>query len=304
MNGWLNFYKPIGISSAKLVFIVKKLLGGTVKVGHAGTLDVEAEGILPLAIGEATKLVKYLVDAVKEYEFEIKFGAQTDTGDASGKVIKITDKLPDREQCINVCSEFIGTINQVPPAFSALKINGQRAYNLARKRSSAQNSDDHIKIQLKARQIQIYDLELLEVDEQNNIASYRTTCSKGTYIRTLAEDIALSLQSLGFVIKLRRTRVGMFSLHNALYLADLEQKREFSNEFLHDKIIETEAILDDIPVLDITEVQATKIRYGQICVFEHTIDQEKIWLRHKQKLVAIGYISANCFKSQRVFNLT
>jgi len=300
MDGWLNLYKPVGISSAKLVAIIKKLLGGDVKVGHAGTLDVEAEGILPLAIGEATKLVKYLVDAVKEYEFEIKFGAQTDTGDASGKVIKITDKLPDREQCINVCIEFIGTINQVPPAFSALKINGQRSYAIARKKAIGED----IVIENKPRQIEIFDLKLLNVNQIERSATYHVICSKGTYVRTLAEDIALLLQSLGFVIKLWRTKVGQFSLHEVMHLADLEQQdKEVAKKLLENKVIETETILDDIPVLDLTEDQARKIRHGQECFFEQIFSKEQIWLRYKRRLLAIGYISENCFKSQRVFNL-
>ena len=300
MDGWLNLYKPVGISSAKLVAIIKKLLGGDVKIGHAGTLDVEAEGILPLAIGEATKLVKYLVDAEKEYEFEVKFGAQTDTGDASGRKIKETDYLPNKQECANICAKFIGKITQIPPAFSALKINGQRSYAIARKKAIGED----VVIENKPRQIEIFDLKLLNVNEIDHSATYHVTCSKGTYVRTLAEDIALLLQSLGFVIKLCRTKVGQFSLHEVMHLADLEQHdKEVAKKLLENKMIETETILDDIPVLDLTEDQARKIRHGQECFFEQIFSKEQIWLRYKRRLLAIGYISENCFKPQRVFNL-
>ena len=291
---WLNVYKPKGISSAKLVSIVKKNLSGA-KVGHCGTLDVEAEGVLPLAIGEATKLVRMLVDAKKTYIFTIQFGKQTDTADASGKIIAITDNFPKQEECYNVCKKFIGIIEQRPPAFSAIKVNGVRSYKLAR---------EDLAIELACRKIEIYDLQCLDFNHQNSRATYQVECSKGTYVRTLAEDIALSLQSLAFVLELRRTKVGLFTAENAIKLTDFGvQQQGIVKEFLKTNSIKIETVLDDILVLNATDEQAKKIIYGQKCYFDHAEDAELIWIRYQNSLLAIGSLSENCFNSFRVFNL-
>jgi len=288
---WLNIYKPRGISSAKVVSIIKKALG-KVKIGHAGTLDVEAEGVLPLAVGEATKLVQMLIDAKKAYIFTVKFGTQTNSGDCAGKVIATTDYIPSEESAYAICSKFIGNVKQKPPAFSALKVNGVRAYKLAREGKE---------VELAMRNITIYDLKCLSYDAQNATTTYRTECSKGTYIRTLAEDLALSLQSLGFVIELRRTQVGIFKEENAIHIISPE---EITKEFLETKSIKIEAILDDILVLDATEVQAQQIKYGQKCLFDYAKDAELLWVRYKGVLLAIGSLNKSCFNSLRVFNLT
>jgi len=288
---WLNIYKPRGISSAKLVSIVKKQLG-KVKIGHSGTLDVEAEGVLPLAVGEATKLVQLLIDAKKTYIFTVKFGMKTDSGDYAGKVIDITDNIPSEENACAVCSKFIGNIAQTPPAFSALKVNGVRAYKLAREGKQ---------IELKSRNITIYDLKCLNYDEQNGTATYYAECSKGTYIRTLAEDLALSLQSLGFVIELRRTQVGIFREENAIRINSFDT---ISKSYLEEKSVKIEAILDDILVLDANSEQAQKIKYGQQCLFDYNKDVNLVWIRYNGVLLAIGSINENCFNSLRVFNLT
>ncbi|WP_395477451.1 tRNA pseudouridine(55) synthase TruB [Rickettsia endosymbiont of Pantilius tunicatus] len=288
---WLNVYKPKGISSAKLVSIIKKVLG-KVKIGHSGTLDVEAEGVLPLAIGEATKLVQMLIDAKKTYIFTVKFGKQTDSGDYAGKVIATTDYIPSKESAYAICSKFIGIITQIPPAFSALKVNGVRAYKLAR---------DGKEVELKPRNITIYDLKCLNYDEKNTTATYYAECSKGTYIRTLAEDLALSLQSLGFVIELRRTQVGIFKEENSIRI---DSPTEITKTSLEEKNIKIEAILDDILVLDANDEQAQKIKYGQKCLFDYDKNADFIWVRYKGVLLAIGSISKNCFNSLRVFNLT
>ncbi|QQV75134.1 tRNA pseudouridine synthase B [Rickettsia tillamookensis] len=288
---WLNIYKPRGISSAKLVSMVKKILG-KVKVGYAGTLDVEAEGILPLAVGEATKLIQLLIDARKTYIFTVKFGLQTDSGDYAGKVIATKDYIPSQEEAYTVCSKFIGNVTQIPPAFSALKVNGVRAYKLAREGKE---------VELKPRNITIYNLKCLNFDEKNATATYYAECSKGTYIRTLAEDLALSLQSLGFVIELRRTQVGIFKEENAIHIISPE---EITKEFLETKSIKIEAILDDILVLDATDSQAQQIKYGQKCLFNYEKDVDLLWVRYKSVLLAIGSLNKSCFNSLRIFNLT
>lgn len=292
-NCWLNIYKPKGISSAKLVSIIKKNLLGA-KVGHCGTLDVEAEGVLPLAIGEATKLVRVLVDTKKTYIFTVQFGRQTDTADASGKIIKVTDNIPTSIDCHNICKKFIGTIKQRPPAFSAIKVNGIRSYKLAR---------EDLAVELTPRNIEIYNLECLNFNHQNNQATYKVECSKGTYVRTLAEDIALSLQSLGFVVELQRTKVGIFTACNAIKLIELDTQKQEMKQFLAEKAIKIEAVLDDILVLDATTDQAKKIIHGQKCYFDYPENIELIWIQYHGSLLAIGSLSENCFNSFRVFNL-
>ena len=296
MSYWLNINKPKGISSAMAVAIIKKALSCDKKIGHCGTLDLEAEGVLPLAIGEATKLVRMLVDAKKQYIFTIQLGAKTDTADFSGRIIETSDHIPSGIKLTEVCKKFIGVISQVPPAFSAIKVSGIRSYSLARQNNA---------VTLAARNIEIYNLECLGFDQDKKQATYLVDCSKGTYIRTLAEDIALSLQSLGFVIELRRTQVGLFKLQNAIEITGFEgMPKEAAKKFLEGKSTKIEAVLDDIPVLDATLEQAKKIKQGQKSFFEvdnKNIDQ--VWVRYQGILLAIGSLSENCFNSSRVFNL-
>ncbi|KAJ6644809.1 tRNA pseudouridine synthase B [Pseudolycoriella hygida] len=280
-NFWLNLYKPKGISSAKLVSIVKKVFP-THKVGHCGTLDVEAEGVLPIAVGEATKLVRVLVDTKKTYIFTIQFGKKTDTADSSGKVLMSTDMIPNYEQCVSICKNFTGILAQYPPAFSAIKVNGVRSYKLAR-----QNSRKELPI-LAPRNITIYKLECLNFNPLKREATYKAECSKGTYIRTLGEDIALSLQSLAFVVELRRSKVGLFTASDAIKLIELDlTNQEIIRELLIINSIKIEAVLDGILVLDVTLEQATKIVYGQKCYFDHLNDTDLIWIRCNGKLLAI-----------------
>jgi len=293
VDGWLNLYKPRGISSAKAVAIVKKYFRNS-RIGHTGTLDLEAEGVLPISIGQATKLVNILIDSLKEYVFAIQFGAQTDTGDLAGKIIKKTDIIPTEKECLDVCHKFIGKIEQIPPVYSALKINGVRAYKLAR-----QNKE----FEVKPRFITIHDLKLLSYDNHNRLATYVVSCSKGTYVRTLAEDISLSLHSLGFVVELRRTKVGIFTEENSINIFNVNCKTfNEAHALIKSKCLKVEDVLDDIPVLEVDELVAQKIRYGQQCDFDKVGNHNQIWLKHDNKILAIGSLSDKSFKSSRVFN--
>jgi tRNA pseudouridine55 synthase len=293
VDGWLNLYKPRGISSAKAVAIVKNYFRNS-RIGHTGTLDLEAEGVLPIAIGQATKLVNILIDSLKEYVFTIQFGAQTDTGDLAGKIIKKTDIIPTERECLDVCHKFIGKIKQIPPVYSALKINGVRAYKLAR-----QNKE----FEVKPRFITIYDLKLLSYDNHNRLATYVVSCSKGTYVRTLAEDISLSLHSLGFVVELRRTKVGIFTEENSINIFNVNC-RTFAEAYalVKSKCLKVEDVLDDIPVLEVDKLVAQKIRYGQQCDFDKMENHDQIWLKYDNKILAIGSLFDKSFKSSRVFN--
>lgn len=293
MDGWLNLYKPRGISSAKAVAVVKSYFKKS-RIGHTGTLDLEAEGVLPIAIGQATKLVSILINSSKEYIFTIQFGSQTDTGDLAGKIIKKTDIIPTEDECLNVCHKFVGIIKQIPPIYSALKINGVRAYKLAR-----QNKE----FEVNPRFITIYDLKLLCYDSHTKRATYVVNCSKGTYVRTLAEDISLSLHSLGFVVELRRTRVGIFTEENSINMFNINCKTfDEAHAVVKSKCLKVEDVLDDIPVLEVDELVAQKIRYGQQCDFDKMENHDQIWLKYDNKILAIGSLSDESFKSSRVFN--
>lgn len=293
MDGWFNLYKPKGISSAKAVWFIKSYLKGS-KIGHTGTLDLEAEGVLPIAIGQATKLVSILMDSKKQYVFTVQFGAKTTTADASGEIIKKTDFIPSEAECEEVCHRFVGEVKQTPPIYSALKIDGIRAYKLAR---------ENKKVEIKQRSITIYDLSLLNYDVQKKTATYIVSCSKGTYVRSLAEDISFSLHSLGFVIELRRTKVGMFNEENSVNILDLNCKTfDEACALVKSKCLRVEEVLDDIPVLEVDELTAQKIRYGQQCNFAEMSDCGLVWLRYDGKILAIGSLSDNNFKSSRVFN--
>lgn len=293
MDGWLNLYKPRGISSAKAVAIVKKYFRNS-RIGHTGTLDLEAEGVLPIAIGQATKLVNILIDSLKEYVFTIQLGVQTDTGDLAGKIIKKTDIIPTEKECLDVCHKFIGKIEQIPPVYSALKINGVRAYKLAR-----QNKE----FEVKPRFITIHDLKLLSYDNHKRLATYVVSCSKGTYVRTLAEDISLFLHSLGFVVELRRTKVGIFTEENSINIFNVNCKTfNEAHALIKSKCLKVEDVLDDIPVLEVDKLVAQKIRYGQQCDFDKVGNHNQIWLKHDNKILAIGSLSDKSFKSLRVFN--
>lgn len=304
-GGWLNIYKPQGISSASVVGFVKRfaydIFGKKAKVGHAGTLDLEAEGVLPIAIGEATKLVQFLMDARKTYKFIIKFGSMTDTGDAAGKVIKDcsneSSAIPARSDCESICKDFLGKITQIPPKFSALKINGVPAYKLAR---------EGIAPEMKPREVEIFHLECNGYNNEG-FAEYIAEVSKGTYIRTLAEDIAHVLGTLGHVVKLVRTRVGCFDEKESVDIQNIISNKIPRNDLFHKiNIFSPEIVLADMPKIKVNASLAHDVRCGKKVVLDHE-DCQYIWLEHEedscQKIVAVGGIVNNIFKSTRVFGL-
>ncbi|MGC6517337.1 MAG: tRNA pseudouridine(55) synthase TruB [Candidatus Puniceispirillaceae bacterium] len=251
LHGWLVLDKPVGISSAAAVGIIKRAFGG-IKAGHGGTLDPLASGILPIALGEATKTTSYAMGAEKSYEFEVLWGQQTATDDSEGAVIATSDKRPTAAQIDAILPNFTGLIEQIPPAYSAVKVKGRRAYAIAR------HSDETP--ELAPRQIQIDELRLLDITSDS--ARFATTCGKGTYIRSLARDMALSLGTVGHVSALRRTKVGQFSLKNAISLDFFENLRDSAAASPY--VMPVLAALDDIPALSITPEEAQKLRFGQL----------------------------------------
>ncbi|MFZ9395889.1 MAG: tRNA pseudouridine(55) synthase TruB [Erythrobacter sp.] len=252
-HGWLILDKPPGLGSTQAVGAVKRVLRqggyGKVKVGHGGTLDPLAEGVLPIALGEATKLAGRMLDATKIYDFTIRFGEETDTLDQS-------DILPALATIERAISSFIGDIEQVPPAYSAIKIDGRRAYDRARSGEA---------IDMPVRCVTIYGITLLATGaEQAQIrwATLRAHVSKGTYIRSLARDIALALGTLGHVTYLRRVKAGPFTEKQAISLDKLEEIAKGAS--LQDLLLPLEAGLDDIPALQLDPESAQAARQGRV----------------------------------------
>ena len=288
LHGWIILDKPVGLGSTQAVAAVKRALREAgepkTKVGHGGTLDPLASGVLPIAIGEATKLAGRMLDASKAYDFTIRFGEQTDTLDLEGEVVAASDVLPTLAEVEAILPRFTGPIEQIPPAYSALKVGGERAYDLARAGEE---------VELEAREVTIHSLlpaskargegdhdaqrhgggappsaavatatspSLRDREELQEI-TLSATVSKGTYIRSLARDIALALGTVGHVTMLRRTKAGPFTLDQAIsldFLNDAAKARQLTR-----MVLPLEAGLDDIPALPVTPEQAKLLHHGQ-----------------------------------------
>ena len=253
LNGWLIIDKPVGPTSTQVVGAVKRALrdGGypKVKVGHGGTLDPLASGVLPVALGEATKLSGRMLDTDKTYRFTIGFGTQTDTLDAGGKVVATSARRPTPAEVEAVLPGFTGAIEQVPPAFSALKVDGKRAYDLARAGEA---------VALKSRPVTIHALRIVPGE---TVATIEARVSKGTYIRSLARDIAKALDSVGHVTMLHRSKAGPFTLEQAISLDKLSEAAKARS--LEQHLLPLTAGLDDIPALPVTPDQAGALRQGR-----------------------------------------
>lgn len=250
ISGWVCLDKPWGLGSTPAVGKVRRLFNAR-KAGHAGTLDPLASGILPIALGEATKTVSFMVDADKAYRFTIRWGDSTTTLDAEGQVTATSDVRPTPDQVDAVLDTFIGEISQVPPAFSAIKVDGERAYDLARAGEE---------VELKARTVTIHNIAIVEAADADHI-TLEVFCGKGTYVRALARDIATALGAEGHVSFLRRTRVGPFSEANAISLEKLE---ELVHRGAHQEaLLPVATALDDIPVLAVTDEEAFRLSQGR-----------------------------------------
>jgi tRNA pseudouridine55 synthase len=254
MHGWLIIDKPVGPGSTQVVSAVKRALreGGypKVKVGHGGTLDPLASGVLPVALGEATKLSGRMLDADKAYDFTVRFGEETSTLDGEGQVVVASDVRPTRAQLEAVLPRFTGRIEQVPPIYSALKVDGRRAYDLARAGEE---------VELESRCVTVHSLSTIR--ECEGEATFSARVSKGTYIRSLARDIARALGSVGHVTMLRRTKAGPFTLEAAISLDKLAQLAKAHQ--LEQALLPLTAGLDDIPALPVTPDQARALREGR-----------------------------------------
>jgi tRNA pseudouridine55 synthase len=249
IDGWIAIDKPVGISSAQAVGQVRRMLDAA-KVGHGGTLDPLATGVLPIALGEATKTVAYVMDGTKTYRWRIRWGEETSTDDREGHVTATSDKRPDRAEIEAALPAFEGEIAQVPPAFSAVKVDGERAYDLARSGET---------VELQPRTVRIDRMALVGMPDADH-ADFETVSGKGTYIRSLARDLARVLGTCGHVALLRRTACGPFREETAIFLETLREVGQGPGPRTY--LLPVETALDDIPALALTEVEARRLQSG------------------------------------------
>ena len=293
LSGWIILDKPVGIGSTQCVSAVKRALREAgepkTKVGHGGTLDPLASGVLPIALGEATKLAGRMLDATKQYEFTIRFGEETDTLDREGELVAASTHRPARAEVEAILPSFTGPIEQVPPAYSALKIGGKPAY--ARARAGEQ-------LDMKPRAVTIHDLRLLSTKPDE--ATLAATVSKGTYIRSLARDIARALETVGHVSMLMRTRAGPFDLARAISLDKLAEIAKART--LDGAVLPLIAGLDDIPALPVTPEQALLLHQGQRLVGIPAAPGTHLAM-DGQTPVALVELSADGVRVVRGFNL-
>ena len=255
VHGWVILDKPEELSSSRAVGIVRRVFNAA-KAGHGGTLDPLATGILPVALGEATKTVSFAMHGAKSYEFTLQFGSQTSTDDREGEVIATSDNRPERVAIEAALPGFTGEIDQRPPIFSAIKVDGRRAYDIAR--NAVADGLDSLP-ELESRPVVVDRLELRDADAGS--ATFFVACGKGTYIRSLARDLAVALGTVGHVSRLRRLSVGPFDESDAISLAFLEKLEHSAAASEHLKPVTS--ALDDIPALPVSAGEAAKLRHGQ-----------------------------------------
>jgi tRNA pseudouridine55 synthase len=292
VDGWIVLDKPVGLGSTPAVSRVRRLFGAE-KAGHGGTLDPLASGVLPIALGEATKTVPFVMDGRKEYRFTLRFGEARATEDREGEVTATSDARPTDRQIVEALPAFRGTITQKPPAFSALKVDGKRAYDLAR---AGQEVD------LKPRQVSIERLELVARPDTDH-ADFVVACGKGTYIRSLGRDLALALGTVGHLAALRRTVAGPFREEAAISLSKLEALGHIPA--LLGALAPVATALDDIPALALTEAQADRLRHGQPVLLTRDAPPAGALARAEagSRLVALVQSDGVAVKPVRVFNL-
>ncbi|MBL6597376.1 MAG: tRNA pseudouridine(55) synthase TruB [Alphaproteobacteria bacterium] len=299
VNGWVILDKPSGVTSTHAVNVVRRVFNAA-KAGHSGTLDPLATGVLPIALGEATKTIPYAMDANKDYRFEVRWGEERDTDDCEGDVTRTDDARPDRQAIEKALNGFTGLIQQVPPRYSAIKIQGQRAYDLARNDQP---------VELSAREILIESFTLDELIDGDH-AAFLVTSGKGAYMRALARDLSIAVGTVGHISALRRLRVGPFEEGNAISLDSIEALAHSPAAFEH--LLPVETALDGIPAMPLTDDEANRLRRGQTVPVFRASDRDRLGeLREGDLLyaissgtpVAISRIQGGCVCPVRVLNL-
>ena len=299
VHGWLNLDKPLGLSSSQAVSRVQRAFDAK-KAGHGGTLDPLATGILPIAFGEATKTAAYAMDGSKTYYFGVRWGESRSTDDREGEVIETHDHRPAAQQIESSLAAFVGTIEQVPPRYSAIKIDGRRAYDLARRDEA---------VELKSRRVEVRELRLVDVPDADH-AFLSVTCGKGTYVRALARDLAHHLDTVGHVDWLRRTAVGPFTEADAISLDKIEALGHIPLD--SDLLMPIETVLDDIPALALTVQEAQRLKHGQSVsvlpvasrsTFKEIEQGDTVCAMSEGRLVALARIVDGGIHPVRVMNL-
>ena len=296
VHGWLILDKPHGMSSTQAVGKVRHLFNAE-KAGHGGTLDPLATGLLPIALGEATKTVSYAMDGRKVYRFTARWGEERTTDDLEGEVSATSGKRPSESEIEQVLPRFTGEILQAPPAFSAIKVDGERAYDLARAGEA---------VELAPRPILIEALRLVEAGPDH--ATFEVTCGKGTYIRSLARDMGRALGTVAHVSSLRRVAVGPFTEAHMISLENLEElsHKALGGNAITGALLPIETVLDGIPALAIDEEKARRLRLGQPVLLRGAnapIAEDAVLVTCGGKPVGIGQVSEGTLKPKRLFNL-
>jgi tRNA pseudouridine55 synthase len=294
VHGWVILDKPTGMTSTQAVGAIKRIFEAQ-KAGHAGTLDPLATGILPIALGEATKTVPFTVDGEKAYRFTVRFGAETNTDDSEGQVVRTSGELPARGAIEALLPRFTGEILQVPPQFSAIKVEGARAYDLARSGEE---------VALEPREVLIDDLALVDMPDAAT-AVLEARCGKGTYVRALARDMGRALGCFGHVIALRRTRVGSFDERTSVTLEQLREAAHTGSEELMAFLMPVEAALNDLPGLSVGPNDAASLARGQAVLVrgrDAPVMAGTAWAHFKGRILALGELEKGAFRPTRVFN--
>ncbi|RUM99178.1 tRNA pseudouridine(55) synthase TruB [Pseudaminobacter arsenicus] len=306
VSGWLVFDKPVGMGSTEAVAKIKWLFQAE-KAGHAGTLDPLASGMLPIALGEATKTVPYVMDGAKVYRFTVAWGEERSTDDLEGPVTKTSEIRPSEEQIRALLPKYTGVIMQTPPQFSAIKIAGERAYDLAREGEV---------VEIPAREIEIGRLDLISSSDGRSV--FEVECGKGTYVRSLARDMGRDLGCFGHIAELRRTEVEPFTADDLVTLEMLEEAARptadtveegdwaVRYEALDACLLDTGAALEYLPQVTITDDVAARIRLGNPVIIrgrDAPVEADEACATARGRLVAIGAIEAGMFKPKRVFTV-
>ncbi|HKS19310.1 MAG TPA: tRNA pseudouridine(55) synthase TruB [Bradyrhizobium sp.] len=299
VHGWVVLDKPIGMTSTQAVAVVKRLFQAK-RAGHAGTLDPLASGGLPIALGEATKTVPFVMDGRKRYRFTVAWGEERDTDDTEGRVVRTSELRPTAEAISALLPRFTGLIEQIPPQYSAIKVQGERAYDLAR---------DGETVELAPRPVEIHHLSLVEqLDSTKSV--FEAECGKGTYVRALARDMGRILGCFGHICALRRTLVGPFTEQDMIPLEELEAlcNRAASGEgSLADALLPVETALDDIPALAVTRADAARLHRGQAVLLrgrDAPNSSGTVYVTVAGRLLALAEIGNGELIPKRVFNLT
>ncbi|MFP1630181.1 tRNA pseudouridine(55) synthase TruB [Zhengella sp. ZM62] len=304
VSGWIILDKPAGMGSTQAVSKVKWLFNAQ-KAGHAGTLDPLASGMLPIALGDATKTVPYVMDGEKIYTFTVAWGEERATDDLEGGVTATSDKRPARADVEAILPGYLGIVMQVPPQFSAIKIDGERAYDIAR---------DGEDVDIPAREVEIFSIDITAMDD--NTTTFEVACGKGTYVRSLARDMGRQLGCYGHVAVLRREEVAPFTADDLVTVETLEAAREKGDALdgeasakerfaaLDALLIDTQAALEDLPHMALTDDAANRVRLGNPVILrgrDAPVEAEEAYVTARGRLVAIGAVSAGQFHPRRVF---